>query len=129
MEIILFVLAGCVLGIVTGLIPGIHVNTIALLVLQIATQGNFNLVLNVGDALIVNCTGTSHHPNNMIALLQQQFSQVRAILPGDTSNQSGGQKILLWIQEIFTTLNTIITNTAQNALQLHVDSSGIIRSI
>ncbi|MFH1978191.1 MAG: tripartite tricarboxylate transporter permease [Candidatus Aenigmatarchaeota archaeon] len=45
-EIILFAVAGCALGVLTGLIPGLHVNTITLLLTGFAVVGNpYNIVI------------------------------------------------------------------------------------
>ncbi len=40
-----YVLAGCVLGIFTGLAPGIHINSVSAVLLLFSASGDFNLVL------------------------------------------------------------------------------------
>ncbi len=42
---LLYVLAGCVIGIFTGIAPGIHINTVSAVLLVFAASGDFNLVL------------------------------------------------------------------------------------
>lgn len=45
MNEIVFPLIGCIAGVLTGLVPGIHVNTIALMVLAVSPENDFNFVL------------------------------------------------------------------------------------
>ncbi|MFH1544756.1 MAG: tripartite tricarboxylate transporter permease, partial [archaeon] len=54
MNEIVFPLIGCLAGVLTGLIPGIHVNTIALLVLAIAPENDFNFVLFLVSMAVVH---------------------------------------------------------------------------
>ncbi|MBU1120750.1 tripartite tricarboxylate transporter permease [Candidatus Micrarchaeota archaeon] len=54
MNEIFFPLMGCIAGVLTGLIPGIHVNTIALLVLAIAPENDFNFVLFLVSMAVVH---------------------------------------------------------------------------
>jgi len=54
-ELVLFALAGCFLGIFTGIAPGIHVNTIALLALSFPFLGSENLVVLIASMSIVHC--------------------------------------------------------------------------
>ena len=42
---LLYVLAGCIIGIFTGIAPGIHINTVSAVLLVFAASGDFNLVL------------------------------------------------------------------------------------
>lgn len=42
---LLYILAGCVLGIFTGLAPGIHINSVSAVLLLFSASGDFNLVL------------------------------------------------------------------------------------
>ncbi len=44
-ELLSWIFLGCIAGIFTGLLPGIHVNTISLLVLLFASENNLHLVL------------------------------------------------------------------------------------
>ena len=54
-ELMLFwILAGCALGVFTGLVPGIHVNTLAVMVLAFAATGDFNLVLLIVSMSVVH---------------------------------------------------------------------------
>lgn len=46
-ELLFFALFGCVLGVFTGLVPGIHVNTISLLVLMFGFSGSSELTVLV----------------------------------------------------------------------------------
>jgi len=53
-DLLLFALVGCCLGIVTGLIPGLHVNTIALIALEAKNLGNLNLVVLIACMSVVH---------------------------------------------------------------------------
>lgn len=53
-ELLLFALAGCCLGIFTGIAPGIHVNTIALLALGFPFFGSQNLIVLIACMSIVH---------------------------------------------------------------------------
>ena len=52
--ILFFVLIGCGLGIVTGLVPGLHVNTVAVLAITFFPGSGFELVALIGSMSIVH---------------------------------------------------------------------------
>jgi len=52
--LLLFALAGCFLGILTGLVPGLHVNTLSLLVLSIGATNSLGAVLLIVSMSIVH---------------------------------------------------------------------------
>ena len=47
LELLLFVLAGCILGIITGLVPGLHSNTVSFILVAFAATQDFNVALAV----------------------------------------------------------------------------------
>ncbi len=53
-ELLMWILIGCVLGIFTGMIPGIHVNTIALISLLVFSNGNLFIVTMITAMAIVH---------------------------------------------------------------------------
>jgi len=78
-ELLLFVIAGCIFGVVTGIVPGIHVNTIASLLLLFPVAGNEGAV-----ALIV-AMGITHSFVDFvpsIALGAPDSESFLAVLPG-----------------------------------------------
>jgi len=54
LELFLYVIAGCLLGVVTGLIPGIHINTVSAFALGVAVFGDFNLVVLIVSMSVVH---------------------------------------------------------------------------
>jgi len=54
LEELLFALAGCFLGIFTGLTPGIHVNTVSLVALGFLGQGNTGFIAMVASMSVVH---------------------------------------------------------------------------
>lgn len=54
LEIFLYVIAGCLLGVVTGMIPGIHINTVSAFALGVAVFGDFNLVILIVAMSVVH---------------------------------------------------------------------------
>ncbi|MCX6799065.1 MAG: tripartite tricarboxylate transporter permease [Candidatus Diapherotrites archaeon] len=50
---LLFILAGCILGTIAGLTPGLHVNTIAMFVLAFAAHGDLPSVLLIASMSVV----------------------------------------------------------------------------
>src|SRR3972149_67675 len=59
------------------------------LVEQIALHQR-DAILNVLDAIEVDNAGATHHPDDIVAFVQQELGQVRAVLPGYTGDQSHG---------------------------------------
>ena len=65
------------------------------LVEQVARRGvrvEHDAVLQVGDALEVRGALAAHHADHLVALVEQQLGQVRAVLAGD----AGDQGALAW---------------------------------
>jgi len=54
MDELLFVFLGSALGIITGFVPGIHVNTAALLAVSVAEKGNVNILILIVSMSIVH---------------------------------------------------------------------------
>jgi len=54
LEVLGFAIAGCVLGVFTGLFPGIHTNTVALAALGFPSLGNRNIIVFVASMSVVH---------------------------------------------------------------------------
>ena len=55
LELVLFAGAGCFLGILTGMAPGLHVNTIALIALSIPGLDSLPLMVLIASMSVVHC--------------------------------------------------------------------------
>ena len=78
-TLILFVLAGCVLGTITGLVPGIHVNTIAVVALELFRTGRFELVALIVSMSIVH-SFVDFIPSILLAVPGED--NLMSVLPG-----------------------------------------------
>ena len=78
-TLILFVLAGCVLGTITGLVPGIHVNTIAVIALELFRTGRFELVALIVSMSIVH-SFVDFIPSILLAVPGED--NLMSVLPG-----------------------------------------------
>ena len=78
-TLILFVLAGCVLGTITGLVPGIHVNTVAVIALELFRTGRFELVALIVSMSVVH-SFVDFIPSIMLAVPGED--NLLSVLPG-----------------------------------------------
>ncbi len=107
--LLLFVLVGCFLGILTGLVPGLHVNTIALLVLAFSAQGNMQAVLLIASMSIVH-TFVDFVPS--VVLGAPSNDTFLAVLPG--------HRLLLQGKGLLATRLTIIGGLSAGLMALAV---------
>tara|TARA_Y100000310_G_scaffold345396_1_gene464444 strand:- start:10235 stop:11440 length:1206 start_codon:yes stop_codon:yes gene_type:complete len=77
--ILFFVLIGCGLGIVTGLVPGLHVNTVAVLAITFFPGSGFELVALIGSMSIVH-SFVDFIPSVMLGIPSQ--NNLLSVLPG-----------------------------------------------
>ncbi len=78
-TLLFFVLIGCLLGIMTGLTPGIHVNTIAVIALGLFQTGRFELVVLIVSMSIVH-TFMDFIPSVMLGVPGED--NLLSVLPG-----------------------------------------------
>ncbi|MFH1256142.1 MAG: tripartite tricarboxylate transporter permease [Candidatus Diapherotrites archaeon] len=79
-ELFLWIAAGCVLGVFTGLTPGIHLNTMALFVVFFAEKGNFPAVLLI-VAMSVMHSFMDFIPSVFLGAPSEKYENER-LLPG-----------------------------------------------
>lgn len=78
-EPLAWILLGCFLGVFTGLVPGIHVNTLSILILLFASSSDFNFVLLI-VAMSIMHSFVDFIPS--IALGAPDSDSFLSILPG-----------------------------------------------
>ena len=78
-ELVILVLVGCLLGVITGLVPGIHVNTIAVIALEVFRTGRFELAALIVAMSIVH-TFVDFIPSIVLAVPGED--NLLSVLPG-----------------------------------------------
>ena len=78
-ELVILVLVGCLLGVITGLVPGIHVNTIAVIALEVFRTGRFELAALIVAMSIVH-TFVDFVPSIVLAVPGED--NLLSVLPG-----------------------------------------------
>jgi len=79
LDLLLFALAGCVLGVLTGLFPGLHVNTVALIALALPGQNSLGLIVLIASMSTVH-TFVDFIPSLLLGVAGNDT--FLAILPG-----------------------------------------------